>query len=168
MRAGIPVSILAADGRTDFSLSVAGTVTLRPRRSWHCRSYLMNPDCVLFYGSEHSLQIVKNSRASSACRDRHLILAVQLAKPLRSCRRLWSFPAQAVQWTNRRATKKMINAMLPGRGFNLIHRFRKHLSVMCLFLSQLVLDNEIIAMIRKAEKPFQSRRKNSALSSSST
>ena len=51
--------------------------------------------------------------------------------------------------------EKMINALLPGMaGATILTGFGSTASVMCCSLSQLVLDDEIIAMIRKAQRPF--------------
>ncbi len=97
VRAGIPVSILAAPmGGLTSPLSVAGTVAQAHAEilAFACVSYLMNPDCVLFYGSRTFFANMKNSQSILGLPETGIssALAVQLAKPLRfPVRRLWSF-----------------------------------------------------------------------------
>lgn len=160
VRAGIPVSILAAPmGGLTSPLSVAGTVAQAHAEilAFACVSYLMNPDCVLFYGSRTFFANMKNSQSILGLPETGIssALAVQLANHCDFLSDVYGLSCTSCAMDEQAGYEKMINAMLPGlAGATLITGFGSTASVMCCSLSQLVLDNEIIAMIRKAKKPF--------------
>ncbi|MCH1981300.1 trimethylamine methyltransferase family protein [Ruminococcus sp. OA3] len=160
VRAGIPVSILAAPmGGLTSPLSVAGTVAQAHAEilAFACVSYLMNPDCVLFYGSRTFFANMKNSQSILGLPETGIssALAVQLANHCGFLSDVYGLSCTSCAMDEQAGYEKMINAMLPGlAGATLITGFGSTASVMCCSLSQLVLDNEIIAMIRKAKKPF--------------
>lgn len=160
VRAGIPVSILAAPmGGLTSPLSVAGTVAQSHAEilAFACVAYLMNPDCVLFYGSRTFFANMKNSQSILGLPETGIssALAVQLANHCGFLSDVYGLSCTSCAMDEQAGYEKMINALLPGlAGATMITGFGSTASVMCCSLSQLVLDNEIIAMIRKAKKPF--------------
>ena len=82
-------------------------------------------------------------------------LAVQLANYCGFLSDVYGLSCTSCAMDEQAGYEKMINALLPGlAGATLITGFGSTASVMCCSLSQLVLDNEMMAMIRKSQKPF--------------
>lgn len=158
--AGIPTSILAAPmGGLTSPLSVAGTVAQSHAEilAFACVAYLMNPNCVLFYGSRTFFANMKNTQSILGLPETGIssALAVQLAEYCGFMSDVYGLSCTSCAMDEQAGYEKMINALLPGlAGATLITGFGSTASVMCCSLSQLVLDNEIIAMIRKAQRPF--------------
>lgn len=160
VRAGIPVSILAAPmGGLTSPLSIAGTVAQSHAEilAFACVAYLINPDCVMFYGARTFFANMKNSQSILGLPETGIssALAVQLANHCGFLSDVYGLSCTSCAMDEQTGYEKMINALLPGlAGATMITGFGSTASVMCCSLSQLVLDNEIIAMIRKAKKPF--------------
>jgi len=157
---GIPVSVLAAPmGGLTSPLSVAGTVVQSHAEilGFACVAYLMNPDCVMIYGSrtffanlQHTQRILglPETGISSA-------LAVQLATYCGFMTDVNGLTCTSCALDEQAGYEKMINTLLPSMaGATIITGIGSLASVMCCSLSQLVLDNEIMAMVRKAQRPF--------------
>ena len=82
-------------------------------------------------------------------------LAVQLASSLGFMTDVYGLSCTSCALDEQAGYEKMINALLPSMaGATMITGIGSLASVMCCSLSQLVLDNEIMAMIRKAQRPF--------------
>lgn len=160
IRAGIPTSILSAPmGGLTSPLSVAGTVAQSHAEilAFACVAYLMNPECVLFYGSRTFFANMKNSQSILGLPETGIssALAVQLANYCGFLSDVYGLSCTSCAMDEQAGYEKMINALLPGlAGATLITGFGSTASVMCCSLSQLVLDNEMMAMIRKSQKPF--------------
>lgn len=158
--AGIPTSILSAPmGGLTSPLSVAGTVAQSHAEilAFACVAYLMNPSCVLFYGSRTFFANMKNTQSILGLPETGIssALAVQLATYCGFMSDVYGLSCTSCAMDEQAGYEKMINALLPGMaGATIITGFGSTASVMCCSLSQLVLDDEIIAMIRKAQRPF--------------
>lgn len=160
IKAGIPTSILSAPmGGLTSPLSVAGTVAQSHAEilAFACVSYLMNPDCVLIYGSRTFFANMKNTQSILGLPETGIssALAVQLAEYCGFMTDVYGLSCTSCAMDEQAGYEKMINALLPGlAGATLITGFGSTASVMCCSLSQLVLDNEIMAMVRKARRGF--------------
>lgn len=158
--ASIPTSILAAPmGGLTSPLSVAGTVAQAHAEilAFACVAYLINPKCVLFYGSRTFFANMKNTQSILGLPETGIssALAVQLANYCGFMSDTYGLACTSCAMDEQAGYEKMINALLPGiAGSTLITGFGSTASVMCCSLSQLVLDDEIVAMIRKAQRPF--------------
>jgi len=157
---GIPISVLAAPmGGLTSPLSVAGTVIQSHAEilGFSCIAYLMNPDCVLIYGSRTFFANMKNTQSILGLPETGIssALAVQLASSLGFMTDVYGLSCTSCALDEQAGYEKMINALLPSMaGATMITGIGSLASVMCCSLSQLVLDNEIMAMIRKAQRPF--------------
>lgn len=157
---GIPISVLAAPmGGLTSPLSVAGTVIQSHAEilGFSCIAYLMNPDCVLIYGSRTFFANMKNTQSILGLPETGIssALAVQLASSLGFMTDVYGLSCTSCALDEQAGYEKMINALLPSlAGATMITGIGSLASVMCCSLSQLVLDNEIMAMIRKAQRPF--------------
>lgn len=161
VKAGIPVSILAAPmGGLTSPLSVAGTVGQAHAEilAFAAVAYLMNPECVMFYGSRTFFANMRNSQSILGLPETGIssALAVQLANYCGFMSDVYGLSCTSCAMDEQAGYEKMINGLLPAiAGATMITGFGSTASVMCCSLSQLVLDNEICAMIRKAKKPFE-------------
>lgn len=159
--AGIPTSVLSAPmGGLTSPLSVAGTVAQSHAEilAFACVAYLLNPDCVLFYGSRTFFANMKNTQSILGLPETGIssALAVQLASYCGFMTDVYGLSCTSCAMDEQAGYEKMINALLPGlAGATLITGFGSTASVMCCSLSQLVLDNEIMAMIRKSQRGFE-------------
>ena len=160
VEAGIPVSILAAPmGGLTSPLSVAGTVAQCHAEilAYAATAYLMNPDCVLIYGARTFFANMRNTQCILGLPETGIssALAVQLASYCGMMSDEYGVCCTSCAMDEQAGYEKMINGLLPGlAGATMITGFGSTASVMCASLSQLVLDNEIIGMIKKAERPF--------------
>lgn len=160
IRAGIPTSILAAPmGGLTAPLSVAGTVAQSHAEilGFACVAHLMNPNCVLFYGSRTFFANMRNTQSILGLPETGIssALAVQLAEYCGFMSDVYGLSCTSCAMDEQAGYEKMINALLPGlAGATLITGFGSTASVMCCSLSQLVLDDEIIGIIRKAKSPL--------------
>ncbi|MDO5409431.1 MAG: trimethylamine methyltransferase family protein [Lachnospiraceae bacterium] len=158
--AGIPVSILAAPmGGLTSPLSIAGTVAQAHAEilAFASVAHLLNPNCVMFYGSRTFFANMKNTQSILGLPETGIssALAVQLATYCGMMSDVYGLSCTSCAMDEQAGYEKMINALLPGiSGATLITGFGSTASVMCCSLSQLVLDNEMIGMIRKAQRPF--------------
>lgn len=156
----IPTSILAAPmGGLTSPLSVAGTVAQSHAEilAFACVAYLMNPNCVLFYGSRTFFANMQNTQSILGLPETGIssALAVQLATYCGFMSDVYGLACTSCSMDEQTGYEKMINALLPGMaGATLVTGFGSTASVMCCSLSQLVLDDEIVAMIQKAKRPF--------------
>ena len=161
VKAGIPVSILAAPmGGLTSPLSVAGTVGQAHAEilAFAAVAYLMNPECVMFYGSRTFFANMRNSQSILGLPETGIssALAVQLANYCGFMSDVYGLSCTSCAMDEQAGYEKMINGLLPAiAGATMVTGFGSTASVMCCSLSQLVLDNEICAMIRKAKKPFE-------------
>ena len=159
--AGIPTSVLSAPmGGLTSPLSVAGTVAQSHAEilAFACVAHLMNPECVLFYGSRTFFANMKNTQSILGLPETGIssALAVQLATHCGMMSDVYGVACTSCAMDEQAGYEKMINGLLPGlAGASLITGFGSTASVMCCSLSQLVLDDEIIAMVRKAKRPFE-------------
>ncbi len=160
VEAGIPVSILSAPmGGLTSPLSVAGTVAQCHAEilAYACVAYLINPNCVMIYGARTFFANMKNTQCILGLPETGIssALAVQLATYCGMMSDEYGVCCTSCAMDEQAGYEKMINGLLPGlAGATLITGFGSTASVMCSSLSQLVLDNEIIGLIKKARKPM--------------
>lgn len=159
--AGIPTSILSAPmGGLTSPLSVSGTVAQSHAEilAFACIAYLMNPNCVLIYGSRTFFANMKNTQSILGLPETGIssALAVQLATHCGFMTDVYGLSCTSCALDEQTGYEKMINALLPAlAGATMITGFGSTASVMCCSLSQLVLDNEIMGMIHRAKKGFE-------------
>lgn len=159
--AGIPISILSAPmGGLTAPLSVAGTVGQCHAEilGYACVAYLMNPDCVLIYGSRTFFANMKNTQSILGLPETGIssALAVQLANYCGMMSDVYGLSCTSCAMDEQAGYEKMVNAMLPAlAGASLVTGFGSMASVMCASLSQLVIDDELIGIIQKSLKPFE-------------
>ncbi|MEG2672549.1 MAG: trimethylamine methyltransferase family protein [Ruthenibacterium sp.] len=156
--AGIPTSILAAPmGGLTAPLSVTGTVAQAHAEilGFACVAYLINPDCVLFYGARTFFANMKSAQSILGLPETGIssALAVQLATHCGFMTDVNGLACTSCDMDEQAGYEKMMNALLPAMaGATLITGIGSLASVMCTSLGQLVLDNEMMAMVRKAQK----------------
>ena len=161
IKAGIPTSVLAAPmGGLTSPLTIAGTVAQSHAEilAFAAVAYLMNPNCVLFYGSRTFFANMKNGQSILGLPETGIssALAVQLATYCGFMTDVYGLSCTSCSMDEQAGYEKMINAFLPAiAGATLVTGFGSTASVMCCSLSQLVLDNEVLAMIRKAKRGFE-------------
>lgn len=159
--AGIPVSILSAPmGGLTAPMTVAGTVAQAHAEilSFAALAYLINPKTVVFYGARTFFANMKSGQSILGLPETGIssALAVQLANYCGFMSDVYGLSCTSCAMDEQAGYEKMINAVLPGlAGATLITGFGSTASVMCCSLGQLVLDNEILAMIHKAKRPFE-------------
>lgn len=156
--AGIPVSILAAPmGGLTAPLTVVGTVAQAHAEilSFAVLSYLINPETVLFYGSRtffanmrtgHSILGLPETGISSA-------IAVQLAEYCGFMSDVYGLSCTSCATDEQTGYEKMLNGLLPAMAqATLVTGFGSLASVMCCTLGQLVVDNDIVNMMKRANR----------------
>lgn len=158
--AGIPTSVLSAPmGGLTSPLSVPGTVTQAHAEiiGFACVAYLINPDCVLFYGSRTFFANMKNAQSILGLPETGIssALCVQLATYAGFMTDVDGLATTSCAMDEQTGYEKMLNALLPSMaGGTIITGIGSLSSNMSCSLSQLILDNEMMAMIRKAQKPM--------------
>ncbi len=158
--AGIPTSVLAAPmGGLTSPLTVAGTVAQAHAEilGFACVAYLINPATVLFYGSRTFFANMKNGQSILGLPETGIssALAVQLGTYCGFMTDVYGLSCTSCAMDEQTGYEKMLNALLPSlAGATLITGFGSMASVMCCSLSQLVLDNEMLAMIRRSQRGF--------------
>lgn len=156
--AGIPTSILAAPmGGLTAPVTVIGTIAQAHAEilGFAALSYLINPDCVLFYGSRTFFPNMKNGQCILGLPETGISSAIcaQLATHLGWMSDLYGLSCTSCALDEQSGYEKMLNAMLPAlSGGTLITGFGSIASVMCCSLSQLVIDNDILNMIYRAQR----------------
>ena len=158
--AGIPTSVLAAPmGGLTSPLSIAGTVAQAHAEilGFACVAHLINPECVLFYGSRTFFANMKNTQSILGLPETGIssALAAQLATYCGMMSDVYGVACTSCAMDEQAGYEKMINGLLPAlAGASIVTGFGSTASVMCCSLSQLVLDDEMVAMMRKAKRPF--------------
>lgn len=159
--AGIPTSVLSAPmGGLTSPLSVAGTVTQAHAEilGFACVAYLINPQCTLFYGSRTFFANMKNAQSILGLPETGIAssLCVQLANYIGFMTDVDGLATTSCVMDEQTAYEKMLNALLPSMAHGtIITGFGSLASNMACSLGQLVLDNEMMSMIRKATRPME-------------
>lgn len=159
--AGIPISILSAPmGGLTAPLSICGTVAQSHAEilGLACVSYLINPKCVLIYGSRTFFANMQNTQSILGLPETGIssAIAVQLAAHCGMMSDVYGVSCTSCSMDEQAGYEKMVNGMLPAlAGASLITGFGSMASVMCASLSQLVIDDEILGIIKKSLKPHE-------------
>jgi trimethylamine--corrinoid protein Co-methyltransferase len=156
--AGIPISVLSAPmGGLTSPMSVIGTIAQAHAEilGFATLSYLINPACVLFYGSRTFFANMKNAQCILGLPETGISSAIcaQLATHLGWVSDFYGLSCTSCAMDEQTGYEKMMNALLPAMaGGTLITGFGSTASVMCCSLSQLVIDNDIMNMIYRAHR----------------
>lgn len=160
VEAGIPTSLHSAPmaGLTG-PLSISGNVAQAHAEilAFATIAYLFNPDCVLFHGARPFFVNMKTAQNILGLPETGIAsaLAVQLANHIGMMSDIYGIACTSCTTDAQLGYEKMINGLLPAlAGGTIITGFGSTASLMCCSLNQLVIDDEIIAMIKKAIKPF--------------
>lgn len=159
--AGIPTSVLSAPmGGLTSPLSVAGTVTQAHAEilGFACVAYLINPKCTLFYGSRTFFANMKNAQSILGLPETGIssTLCVQLANRIGFMTDIYGMTTTSCAMDEQAAYEKMLNGILPSMAHGtIITGFGCLASNMACSLGQLVLDNEMMAIIRKAQRAME-------------
>jgi len=161
VEAGIPVSILSAPiGGLSAPLTVLGTVAQCHAEilSYATVAYLMNPDCVMFYGARCFFANMKTCQSILGLPESGLASAfgAELATYCGFMSDFYGITCTSCTMDEQTGYEKMINGLLPAlAGGTMITGFGSLASVMSSALGQLVLDDEIMAMIKRAMRPVE-------------
>ena len=156
--AGIPTSILAAPmGGLTAPVTVVGCVAQAHAEilGFASLAYLINPDCVLFYGSRTFFANMKNGQSILGLPETGISSAIcaQLATHLGWMSDVYGLSCTSCAMDEQAGYEKMMNALLPAMaGATLITGFGSTASVMCCSLSQLVIDDDILSMIYRSRR----------------
>ena len=159
--AGIPTSVLSAPmGGLTSPLSVAGTCAQAHAEilGFACVAYLINPRCVLFYGSRTFFANMKNAQSILGLPETGIssALCTQLANHIGFMTDVYGMTTTSCAMDEQTAYEKMLNGILPGMTrASIITGFGCLASNMACSLGQLVLDNEMMAIIRKAQRAME-------------
>ena len=159
--AGIPISILSAPmGGLTGPLSVAGTVAQCHAEilAYACVAFLFNPACVLIRGSRTFFANMKNTQSILGLPETGISSAIsaQLGNYCGMMSDVYGISCTSCAMDEQAGYEKMMGGLLPAlAGASLITGFGSTASVMCASLSQLVLDDEIVGMIKKSLRPHQ-------------
>ena len=156
--AGIPTSILAAPVAGYSSpITVIGCIA-----QCHAEilasaavAYLINPRCVLFYGSRTFFPSMRSSQCAMGLPETGISSAIcaQLATHLGWMSDVYGLTCSSCAPDTQTGYEKMINGLLPAMaGATLITGFGSFASVMCCSLSQLAIDDDILGMIYRAKR----------------
>lgn len=159
--AGIPISILAAPmGGLTSPLSVAGTVAQAHAEIIACTvlSYLINPKTVVFYGARNFFANMMSGQCILGLPETGIAsaMAVQLANYCGFMTDVYGLSCTSCDFDEQAGYEKAINAILPAlAGATLITGIGSTASVMCCSLGQLVIDNEIMRIIKKSMNGYE-------------
>ena len=159
--AGIPTSVLSAPmGGLTSPLSVAGTVAQSHAEilGFACVSYLINPRCVLFYGSRTFFANMRNVQSILGLPETGIssTLCTQLANHIGFMTDVYGMTTTSCTMDEQAAYEKMQNGLLPSmQSATIITGFGCLASNMACSLGQLVLDNEMMAIIRKSQRAME-------------
>lgn len=161
VEAGIPTALHAAPmaGLTG-PLSVAGTVAQSHAEvlAFACVAYLFNPECVLIHGARPFFVNMKSAQNLLGLPETGIgsSLASQLACHIGMMTDVYGIACTSCASDAQLGYEKMINGLLPALGGGtIITGFGSTASLMSCSLNQLVIDDEIMAMIKKANKPLE-------------
>lgn len=159
--AGIPVSILAAPmGGLSAPMTVLGTVAQCHAEilAYATVAYLINPNCVLFYGARCFFANMRNCQSILGLPETGLssAFAAQLARHCGFMSDLYGISCTSCTQDEQTGYEKMVNGLVPAAaGGTLITGFGSLASVMSSALSQLVIDDEIMGIIKRIMRPVE-------------
>lgn len=161
VEAGIPTALHAAPmaGLTG-PLSVVGIVAQSHAEvlAFACVAYLFNPECVLIHGARPFFVNMKSAQNILGLPETGIgsSLASQLACHIGMMTDVYGIACTSCTTDAQLGYEKMINGLLPALGGGtIITGFGSTASLMCCSLNQLVIDDEIMGMIKKATKPLE-------------
>ncbi len=161
VQAGIPVSILSAPmGGLTAPVTVAGCVAQAHAEilSFAVLAYLINPKTVLFYGARTFFANMKTGQSILGLPETGIssAIAVQLATHCGFMSDVYGLACTSCTMDEQTGYEKMLNALLPAlAGATMITGYGSLGSVMCASLGQLVIDNEMLNMIKKAQRAIE-------------
>lgn len=156
--AGIPTSILSAPVAGYSSpITVIGCIAQCHAEilAFAAVAYLINPACVLFYGSRTFFPSMRSSQCAMGLPETGISSAIcaQLATHLGWMSDVYGLTCSSCAPDEQAGYEKMMNGLLPAMaGATLITGFGSTASVMCCSLSQLVMDDDILGMIYRAQR----------------
>lgn len=159
--AGVPISILSAPmGGMTGPMTVLGTIAQMHAEilATTVLAYIINPACVMIYGSRTFFANMKTGETILGLPETGISsgIAAQLATYCGYMSDVYGLSCTSCVQDQQMGYEKMTNAMLPAMaGASMITGYGSHASVMAASLSQLVIDNEIVRMIKKAMQPYE-------------
>lgn len=156
--AGIPTSILSAPVAGYSSpITVIGCIAQCHAEilAFAAVAYLINPNCVLFYGSRTFFPSMRSSQCAMGLPETGISSAIcaQLATYLGWMSDVYGLTCTSCAPDEQTGYEKMLNGLLPAMaGATLITGFGSTASVMCCSLAQLILDDDILGMIYRAKR----------------
>ena len=156
--AGIPTSILSAPVAGYSSpITVIGCIAQCHAEilAFAAVAYLINPKCVLFYGSRTFFPSMRTSQCAMGLPETGISSAIcaQLATHLGWMSDVYGLTCSSCAPDEQAGYEKMINGLLPAMaGATLVTGFGSTASVMCCSLAQLVMDDDILGMIYRAQR----------------
>lgn len=156
--AGIPTSILSAPVAGYSSpITVIGCIAQCHAEilAFAAVAYLMNPKCVLFYGSRTFFPSMRSSQCAMGLPETGISSAIcaQLATHLGWMSDVYGLTCTSCAPDEQAGYEKMINGLLPAMaGATMVTGFGSTASVMCCSLAQLVMDDDILGMIYRAQR----------------
>ena len=159
--AGIPTSILSAPVAGYSSpITVIGCIAQCHAEilAFAAVAYLMNPRCVLFYGSRTFFPSMRSSQCAMGLPETGISSAIcaQLATHLGWMSDVYGLTCTSCAPDEQAGYEKMINGLLPAMaGATMVTGFGSTASVMCCSLAQLVMDDDILGMIYRAQRACQ-------------
>lgn len=156
--AGIPTSILSAPVAGYSSpITVIGCIAQCHAEilAFAAVAYLMNPKCVLFYGSRTFFPSMRSSQCAMGLPETGISSAIcaQLATHLGWMSDVYGLTCTSCAPDEQAGYEKMINGLLPAMaGATMVTGFGSTASVMCCSLAQLVMDDDILGMIYRSKR----------------
>jgi trimethylamine--corrinoid protein Co-methyltransferase len=153
---GIPMSILAAPmaGMT-APLSVAGCVTMCHAEILAFTAFcdMISPGTPIIYGARSFFADMHNMRVAAGLPETGIAsaMASRLAAFCGMISDVYGMSSTSGDFDEQTGYEKMLNGLLPAMaGANMITGYGSMSSVMCGSLEQIVIDDEIVLMIKKA------------------
>ncbi|MGI6679116.1 MAG: trimethylamine methyltransferase family protein [Dehalobacterium sp.] len=169
IKAGIPVVALSAPVvGISGPMTIAGSIGQMNAEilAFAVIAHTINPQTPVIYGSRQNYPNMKNGSSIWGLPEVGIgnVVASQLARRLGFLIDVYGLSCTSCTFDNQNGYEKAINGLLPVMGgANLISGFGSMANLMVASLEQLVIDNELFAMLRKAKKGVQVNRDTLAL-----
>lgn len=161
IKGGVPVSLLVAPvGGFSSAISMAGAMAQLHAEtlSFAYVAYIFNPQTPVLYGARQFFANMKNGQAITGLPEVGMASAVaaQLARRCNMVSDLYGLCCSSGCFDSQSGYEKAINALLPAiAGGDLISGPGSLGSLMVTSMAQLLIDNEILGMIKRIQRGFE-------------